>query len=140
MVHFMNEASSKDFMGSGLAFPLRVNPQTGRFSMSRHEDNIHESVGLILRTFRGERVMQPAFGAAPANALFSDVSLEALTELEDGIRMALEGCEPRIADVAAKASRENSGELSVSISYRVRTTNNLFSRVYPFYVLEGAGM
>jgi hypothetical protein len=29
--------------------------------------------------------------------------------------------------------------VSVNISYVVRTTNNLFNRVYPFYVLEGAG-
>ena len=136
----MNEVSSKDFMGSGLSFPFRVNAQTGRFAMSRHEENIHESVLLILRTFKGERVMRSDFGATPANVLFSDASAEAIAELEEGICASLEGCEPRVADVSAKASRENRGELSVSISYRVRTTNNLFSRVYPFYLLEGAGI
>ena len=108
--------------------------------MSRHEENIHESVLVVLRTFRGERVMRPLFGATPADVLFSDASAEAIADLEEGIRSALEECEPRIADVVAKASRENRGELSVSISYRIRTTNNLFSRVYPFYLLEGAGI
>ena len=136
----MNEVSSKDFMGSGLSFPLRVSALTGRFAMSRHEENIHESVLIILRTFRGERVMRTQFGATPASVLFSDASAEALTELEEGICEALEECEPRVADVSAKALRENRGELSVNISYRVRTTNNLFSRVYPFYLLEGAGI
>ena len=135
----MSEFSSKDFMGSGLSFPLRINANTGRFVMSRHEENIHESVQLVLRTFRGERVMRPDFGATPANILFSDASAEAITELEEGIRTALEECEPRVSDVSAKTTRENRGELSVNISYRVRTTNNLFSRVYPFYLLEGAG-
>ena len=131
--------SSKDFMGSGLSFPLRVNPQTGRFAMSRHEDNIHESVRVVLQTFRGERVMRPEFGAVADNVLFSDLSMEVLTGLEQGIYRALETCEPRITDVEVKTGYENRGELNVEISYRVRSTNNLFSRVYPFYVLEGAG-
>ena len=135
----MDEMNTKSFMGSGLSFPLRVNAQTGRLAMSRHEENIHESMRVILNTFRGERVMRPEFGATSGNILFSDLSAEMLTGLEDGMQTAFEECEPRVADVSVKASRENRGELSVEISYRVRTTNNLFSRVYPFYVLEGAG-
>ena len=30
--------------------------------------------------------------------------------------------------------------ITVSISYRVRSTNNMFNVVYPFYTLEGTGM
>ena len=135
----MNETDSKGFMGSGLSFPPRVNVQTGRFVMSRHEENVHESVRIILRTFRGERVMRPEFGALAEDVLFSDMSAEILAGLEEGIREALENCEPRIADVSVKTSHENRGELSIEIAYTVRTTNNLFSRVYPFYILEGAG-
>jgi phage baseplate assembly protein W len=107
--------------------------------MSRHEENIHESVKTILRTFRGERVMRPEFGAVAEDILFSDLSVEVLTALEEGVQAALEECEPRIANVSVSAERENQGELNVEISYLVRTTNNLFSRVYPFYILEGAG-
>ena len=135
----MDEMNSKDFMGSGLSFPLRVNAQTGKFVVSRHEENIHESVRIILNTFRGERVMRPEFGSVTEDVLFSDMSAEVLTALRDGMQDALEEGEPRVADVSVKTERMNQGELSVEISYRVRTTNNLFSRVYPFYVLEGAG-
>ena len=135
----VDEMNSKSFMGVGLSFPMRINAQTGRFALSRHEDNIHESVKLILNTFRGERVMRPEFGGVSENVLFSDLSAEVLTGLRDGIKTALESYEPRIADVSVKTERVNQGELIIEISYRVRTTNNLFSRVYPFYVLEGAG-
>lgn len=130
---------SKDFMGSGLAFPLKVNAQTGRFVMSRYEDNIHESVRLILQTYQGERVMRPDFGAVAENVLFTDLNAAALTDMENRVREALEEHEPRITNVSVKALRENRGELNVEISYTVRTTNNLYSKVYPFYVLEGAG-
>ena len=135
----MNEAVSKEFMGSGLSFPLRINAQTGRFAMSLHEENIHESVKIVLQTFRGERVMRPDFGAVAESVLFSDLSAEVLAGMEEGVCTALEECEPRIANVSVKAGPENRGELSVEISYRVRTTNNLFSKVYPFYILEGVG-
>ena len=135
----MDEINSKSFMGSGLSFPLRINTQTGRLIMSRHEDNINESVRLILHTFKGERVMRPEFGALPEDVLFSDLSAEVITGLENGMKAALEECEPRITDVSVTASRKNQGELSIELSYRVRTTNNLFNRVYPFYILEGAG-
>ena len=135
----VNEVNSKSFMGAGISFPLRVNTQTGRFTMSIHEDNIHESVLLVLQTFRGERVMRPEFGALAENALFSDLSAEVLTGLEESVRASLEECEPRIMDVEVRAERINRGRLDINIAYRVRTTNNLFSRVYPFYVLEGAG-
>ena len=126
-------------MGVGLSFPLRVSAQTGRFVISRHEENIHESVRLILNTYRGERIMRPQFGSIVENVLFSELSAEALTGFRDGMQTALEELEPRIADVSVKTDRVSQGELSIEISYRVRTTNNLFSRVYTFYILEGAG-
>lgn len=136
----MNEIHSKSFMGSGISFPPRVNPQSGRFVMSIHEENVHESVRILLQTFAGERVMRPSFGAVAENVLFSDLNAQTLTNLEQSVRMSLEENEPRIADVEVKTSRKNKGELDVEISYIVRTTNNLFSKVYPFYVLEGAGL
>jgi len=136
----MDEIETKAFMGSGLSFPLRVNAQTGRFVTCDHEDNIHESIKLILQTFRGERVMRPEFGAVADNVQFSDLSAEIIAGMEEDIRYTLETEEPRIINVSAKALRENMGYLNVEVSYRVTATNNQFNRVYPFYILEGAGM
>jgi len=107
--------------------------------MSRHEENVHESVKLILQTYRGERVMQPEFGAVVGNVQFTTLSSEVMTGMEEDVQEALEVNEPRVTDVSVKTLREDRGELNVEISYRVRTTNNLFNRVYPFYVLEGVG-
>ena len=136
----MDEIESKAFMGSGLSFPLRVNTHTGRFVTSDHEENIHESIRLILHTFRGERVMQPEFGAVANDVHFTDLSAEVITNMEEEIRYTLETDEPRVINVSATALRENLGELNVEVSYRIRATNNQFNRVYPFYILEGAGM
>ena len=136
----MNEIETKAFMGSGLSFPLRVNAHTGRFVTSTHEDNIHESVKLILQTFRGERVMRPEFGAVTHDAQFADMSAEVQTAIEEEVESTLQTDEPRIMNISVETLLENKGQLNIEIAYTVRTTNNMFSRVYPFYILEGAGM
>ena len=47
--------------------------------------------------------------------------------------------EPRIQIVGVKAAPDQSdlGKLLVSITYRVRSTNNEFNLVYPFYLNRG---
>ena len=54
---------------------------------------------------------------------------------------ALEAWEPRIMDVQVEIpSKDGSREMvEVHISYVVRTTNNQFNMVYPFYMMEGEG-
>ena len=48
--------------------------------------------------------------------------------------------EPRITDVEAKCREVNgqSGALVVEVTYTVRSTNNRYNHVYPFYVTEGS--
>lgn len=43
---------SRDFLGRGWSFPIAVDPRTGRIAMVSHEEDIRQSVGLILRTYR----------------------------------------------------------------------------------------
>ena len=53
---------TKDFLGRGWAFPFRVDPSTGSVATSAHEQNIRESMSIILGTRPGERQMLPEFG------------------------------------------------------------------------------
>ena len=46
--------------GRSLSFPPRVGAD-GRFVWSEGEDNIRESIAVILQTEPGERVAQPEF-------------------------------------------------------------------------------
>lgn len=128
----------KSFMGRGFQFPFRVDPATNRIAMSSAEDNIRESIRLILRTNIGERVMLPEFGTSAADFLFSDSSAERVSSLESSVREALERWEPRISDIEVSAvGSRNMTELN--IRYTVRMTNNRFNMVYPFYRMEGEG-
>lgn len=132
---------NKRFMGRGFQFPFGVDPATSRIAMSGAEDNIRESIRLILRTNIGERVMLPEFGTSAGDFLFSDSSAERVSSLESSVREALEQWEPRIFDVEVSAV-DNGGSrnmVELNIRYTVRMTNNRFNMVYPFYMMEGEG-
>ena len=137
----MADMDSKSFLGRGFKFPFSVHPQTGKIAMVEHEDDIREAIEIILKTSIGERVMLPDLGSTAKDFVFSVNRLESFASFESEILSALEAFEPRIKDIQVEV-RNDDGDKSVvivNIQYVVRTTNNLFNRVYPFYILEGAG-
>lgn len=132
---------NKEFMGRGFSFPFRVDPSTKRIAMCSAEEDINEAIRIILRTNIGERVMLPEFGTSAGDFIFSDDRAESVTALEESVREALERWEPRIMNVEVEAENDEGSRnlLQVRISYTVRSTNNQFNMVYPFYMMEGEG-
>ena len=53
----------KSFLGVGWKFPVDLDRRKG-LAMSQFEENIEESILIILGTALGERVMRPDFGCA----------------------------------------------------------------------------
>ena len=74
--------------------------------------------------------------------MFTVNRLENISSLEESIRTALETYEPRIKDINVEVNTDHgdTSKVIVNIGYVVRSTNNLFNKVYPFYLLEGAGI
>lgn len=132
---------NRDFLGSGLKFPLQVDPKTGRLAMSSQEDNIRESVGVILRTYRGERVMRPEFGTNTPDYAFAPSNYSMKESIAYELSRQLVVQEPRIRDVevACQEPDGHSGALVIQVGYTVRSTNNRYNHVYPFYVDHGEG-
>ena len=126
---------SKDFLGSGLRFPLQVDPRTGKLAMSAGEDNIRESIGIILRTYRGERVMRPTFGSSTPDYVFAPSNYSLTSTIAYELTQQLTIQEPRIEDVSVRCAEPSgvTGELEVTVEYTVRSTNNRYNQVYPFY-------
>ena len=129
--------NGKEFLGRGLKFPLQVDPKTGRFSLVEEEDDIRESIGIILRTVRGERVMRPDFGTDIMEYLFSPANSAMQDNLSFEVQEDLLYQEPRIRDVEVTV-RQPDGTVTVEVGYTVRSTNSRYNHVYPFYVTEGS--
>jgi len=130
---------AKEFLGVGWKFPVQATP-SGGIALSEHEADIKEAIWIILSTAKGERVMRPDFGCGIHDLVFAPINVATLTLVENSVREALTVYEPRIELIAVKASpeRADEGKLIVSIDYRVRSTNNRFNLVYPFYLKEGS--
>lgn len=129
----MNE--KKEFLGRGWRFPVGASRVTGKVEESACEDSIAESIKIILGTSRGERLMRPDFGCGLKSYTFAEMNYTTLSEIEGDVKNALVMWEPRITDV--DVSCHNDGAvLYVSVSYVVRSTNNPYNMVYPFYLDE----
>ena len=132
--------NGKEFMGRGLRFPLQIDPKTGKFAMVSEEADIAEAIGIILHTVQGERVMRPDFGSNVLDYTFSSASESERQSLAFDLRDQLGYQEPRIEDIEVhcKDTDELEGAIIIEVSYRVRSTNNRYNHVYPFYVTEGS--
>jgi uncharacterized protein len=127
------------FLGTGWAFPIHRGGD-GDVALVADEDLVAQSIWLILATAPGERVQRPDFGCGIHDLVFSVADSAASGSIADAVRTALGRYEPRIdlLGVSVAPSAQDPATLDIAIDYVVRTTNNRFNLVYPFY-LEGGG-
>lgn len=132
---------TKGFLGTGFAFPIQVDEATGRMKTVSLEEDIAQAIHIILMTRKGERVMRPDFGCDIYDYAFGTMDYTTLVQMEHAVREALMLWEPRITDVQVQINdeQEQEGCLLIEISYVVRSTNNPFNLVYPYYINEGMG-
>jgi phage baseplate assembly protein W len=150
--------SSQDFIGRGWRFPIKVNAR-GRLEWSDGPARIQDSIWLIIKTALGERIMRPKFGAGVDDFVFQSNSLINRSALATAIKSALLEWEPRIdldevrvnsvselrgsqldteaRELVGSQSVDLDSQVLVTIQYRIRTTNELFNVVFPFYLEEG---
>lgn len=133
----MTYLQNSEFLGRGFAFPPGVDPVTGEMRTASYEEDIRQAIYLIIMTRKGERVMRPEFGCSIHDYAFDSMDYETLSRIEETVEEALILWEPRIRDIEVHASRADAGRLNIEISYVVRTTNNPYNLVYPFYINEG---
>lgn len=127
------------FLGKGWKFPVQVDSTTGRIRMAEGEEDIEESIRIIIRTSKGERLMRPDFGCGLRDFVFGTTDETSLRLIAGDVQDAIRIWEPRVKDVEVevKPDRQNNGRVLMNVSYAVRSTNNLFNQVFPFYLEEG---
>ena len=129
---------ARAFLGRGWSFPVRVHDKDGTIRLSEYEQDIQQSIWIILSTSKGEGVMRPEFGCGIHDLVFEVINTTTLTAIEEGVLEALALFESRIEVKQVKALSNGGldGQLRISIDYEVRGTNNQFNFVYPFYIKE----
>ena len=123
------------FLGTGWRFPILPDPG-GSLGYVSGDDNVEQSLHILLMTQLGERVMRSDFGTGLPRLVFSPGSTQYLRLLERAVQDAVTNWEPRvdINQVAAEADPVEPFKVVVSITYTVRQTNTTNNLVFPYYL------
>lgn len=127
-------------LGVGWGFPVALDnvsqERAARFAVAEYEESVRQSILIVLSTAKGERVMRPDFGSGLSELAFAvnNQTTQAMAAFE--VREALQNWEPRIEvlRVDTSSAGDRGEQLMIFIDYRVRTTDNRFNLVYPFYL------
>lgn len=126
------------FLGRGWSFPpVFVRGENG-VKMVDDEDDIKQSLIILLSTIQGERVMQPDYGANMQELLFEPLNVSFAKRMSAKLERAILFYEPRIKtdDISFNQDNEN-GLVEIRIDYTIIATNNRRNIVYPYYINEG---
>jgi len=127
----------KAFLGVGWAFPPYLDV-TRVPAMVAYEEDIRQSIMIIMGTEPGERIMRPDFGAGLNRFVFEPANTTTMALIQTRVHDALVDWEPRIEVIEVKVTLDPNERnlLLIEVTYRVRATNTLHNLVYPFYLQE----
>lgn len=126
------------FLGRGWSFPPVFTRGDHGVQMVDEEEDIKQSLIILLSTIKGERVMQPDYGANIEDLLFEPLTVSFAQRMSGQIERAILFFEPRIKtdDITYNQDNEN-GLVEIRIDYTIIATNNRRNIVYPYYLNEG---
>jgi Bacteriophage baseplate protein W len=128
-------ANDRDFLGRGLRFPVSIN-LNGGVSSSQLEENVRQSIFVILGTAPGERINRPHFGCQIHDLMFAPNTTITAAAAAVYCEEAIYKFEPRVEKVSCRA-QPNSDEpnrMDVKIEYVIAGKNDKRNLVFPFYL------
>src|SRR4030042_1612721 len=84
------------FLGIGWSFPPTFNKSLGTVQMTSGEEDINNSLEILLSTEIGERLIEPNYGCNLKNLVFEPIDASLLAYIEELITNAIVYFEPRI--------------------------------------------
>ena len=129
----------KSFLGTGWSFPPTFKNQTGTIEMVSDENDIFQSLQILLSTELKERIMRSDYGCDLNALLYESITITLLTKIKGIIENAILKYEPRIDLIEVDFYTEDSlnGVINIAITYKIRATNSRKNFVFPYYLEEG---
>ena len=112
-----------NIFGQGLSFPPRVGAD-GRLAWSEGEENVRESIRVILMTEPSERLMREEFGCGLRRFLFEPNTLTTRTLIREQVIDTLKRWEPRVEvdEVRVEPDAEDARLIGIQIHFRLVAT------------------
>jgi uncharacterized protein len=110
-------------LGRGISFPPRLG-RDNRWVFSQDDENVRESVHVILLTEQRERVMLPEFGGSLGRFLFEPNTVATRHLIAERIRRALAAWEPRlrVESVDVEQDPDDAQAATATVLYRLVAT------------------
>lgn len=131
-------ADDQRFLGRGWSFPVTFAGQGRSVVIAEAEEDVRQSLEILLSTSLGERVLNPTFGWKRDALMFEPLSTSFAAYLAREIENAILFFEPRIElnVVNFENATNREGLVLIRLDYTVRTTNTRTNLVFPFYVTQ----
>jgi phage baseplate assembly protein W len=135
----MANGTQPPFLGSGWAFPPQFLKEGATVEMVSDREDIEQSLGILLSTLPGERLMQPRYGCDLTPLIFEPLTTSLITDISDRVRSSILYFEPRIVPekISVTADDPLAGVVLIEVGYRISATNARHNFVFPFYKAEG---
>ena len=113
----------QNIFGQGLSFPPRVGAD-GRLAWSEGEENVRESIRVILLTEPAERLMREEFGCGLRRFLFEPNTVTTRTLIREAVANAIKAREPRVRveQVTVEPDAADPRLVAVEIHFRLVAT------------------
>jgi uncharacterized protein len=135
------EIIDRSFLGTGWSFPPTFRREWYAVEMLHEEADVHSSIGIILATITGERIMLPTFGCNLQPFVFEPMNVPNIAMIEKIVKDALVIHEPRIiVEELQSVPNQAEGKLEINISYSIVLTNTRYNYVFPFYMSEATNI
>ncbi|MEO1450868.1 MAG: GPW/gp25 family protein [Bacteroidota bacterium] len=130
---------NKPYLGRGWSFPPSFDEHTYALQMSQEEQDIRESLYILLTTTPGERPTRPDYGCDLHSVIFEPMNAATKNRINSLIKHAVLYFEPRIELDAVDIDIVDEGEgiVNLTLHYTVTQINSRANVVFPFYKAEG---
>jgi hypothetical protein len=130
------------FLGKGWGFPVTFANHGRAVTVAEAEEDIRQSLDILLSTHVGERVLNPTFGWKRDSLMFEPLSTSFAAYLTREIETAILFFESRIQlnSVNFQTEPDQEGLVLIRIDYTIKTTNTRTNLVYPFYVTQATNV
>jgi phage baseplate assembly protein W len=135
--------AEKSFLGTGWSFPPAFNNSpVDQVAMVSDEEDIRQSLFILMHTIPGERLMLPEYGCDLRLLVFESIDTAFNNEISDIIFKAILRYEPRIKFnfTSIDTSGQLDGLVLITIDYNIISTNTRNNIVFPFYLQEGTNI
>jgi uncharacterized protein len=122
-------------LGRGWDFPVRPDPRAGALAYTGGPEKVRQSIGIILDTEPGERIMRPTFGCGLRRFLMKPNTTATRALIKQEVERALAAGEPRIkVNAVVVEPGDDPALVLIQIFYAHLRDGRQDNLIYPFYL------